>query len=145
MTLCFTTGRADAPIGGATQAIDYRGAALFLLLTILITLLMDQKIVHALGGRNQALAALAFAATLWFFLAQEKKFASPMIDLTLFSKSTFAYGSVGLLLCNIAQGLVTFVAPFYLQDVLKLSPTFIGMMFLAPSILSMVLSPVSGT
>ena len=144
-TLCFTTGRADAPIGGPSQAIDYRGAALFLILTILITLLMDQKIAHALGGRNQALAALAFAATLWFFLAQEKKFPSPMIDLTLFSNRTFAYGSVGLLLCNIAQGLVTFVAPFYLQDVLKLSPTFIGMMFLAPSILSMVLSPVSGT
>jgi MFS family permease len=37
-----------------------------------------------------------------------------------------------------------FVTPFYLQDVLKLSPTFMGIIFLAPSLLSMVLSPVSG-
>jgi len=31
-----------------------------------------------------------------------------------------------------------------LQDVLKLSPSFIGIIFLGPSLLSMVLSPVSG-
>jgi MFS family permease len=47
-------------------------------------------------------------------------------------------------MCCVTQGLVTFVAPFYLQDVLKLSPTFIGIIFLVPSLLSMVLSPVSG-
>jgi MFS family permease len=33
---------------------------------------------------------------------------------------------------------------FYLQDVLRLSPTFMGIIFLVPSLLSMVLSPVSG-
>ena len=67
-----------------------------------------------------------------------------MIDMSFFSVPAYGYGSVGLLLCCITQGLVMFVAPFYLQDVLKLSPTFIGMIFLAPSLLSMVLSPVSG-
>ncbi|MGH7930086.1 MAG: MFS transporter, partial [Candidatus Binatia bacterium] len=56
----------------------------------------------------------------------------------------FGYGSAGLLMCCVTQGLVTFIAPFYLQDVLKLSPTFIGLIFLVPSLLSMVLSPVSG-
>ena len=44
----------------------------------------------------------------------------------------------------ITQGLTTFIAPFYLQDVLKLTPTFIGIIFLIPSLFSMVLSPVSG-
>jgi MFS family permease len=47
-------------------------------------------------------------------------------------------------MCCITQGLVAFVVPFYLQDVLKLSPSFMGVIFLAPSLLSMVLSPVSG-
>jgi MFS family permease len=67
-----------------------------------------------------------------------------MIDLSFFSVPVFGYGSIGLLMCCITQGLVTFVTPFYLQDVLKLSPTFIGIIFLVPSLLSMVLSPVSG-
>jgi MFS family permease len=67
-----------------------------------------------------------------------------MIDLSFFSVPAYGYGSVGLLLCCITQGLVMFIAPFYLQEVLKLSPTFIGIIFLVPSLLSMVLSPVSG-
>ena len=48
---------------------------------------------------------------------------------------------MGLLFCNINQGLTTFITPFYLQEVLKISPTFIGTIFLVPSVLSMVLSP----
>ena len=67
-----------------------------------------------------------------------------MIDLSFFSIPAFGYGSLGLLMCCITQGLTTFVTPFYLQDVLKLSPTFMGIIFLVPSLLSMVLSPVSG-
>jgi MFS family permease len=87
---------------------------------------------------------VAFFGTLWGFFAHERKTPSPMIDLSFFSVPAFGYGSLGLLMCCITQGLVTFVAPFYLQDVLRLSPTFIGIIFLVPSLLSMVLSPVSG-
>ena len=67
-----------------------------------------------------------------------------MINIGIFSMPIFTYGSVGLLLSNINQSLTTFITPFYLQDVLKLSPSFIGVLFLIPSVFSMVLSPVSG-
>ena len=67
-----------------------------------------------------------------------------MLDLSLFSGHAFGYGSIGLLMCCITQGITTFVTPFYLQDVLKLSPSFMGIIFLLPSVLSMVFSPVSG-
>jgi len=105
---------------------------------------MDQKIAEVLGGASQALLGLAFIGMLWGFVAYEKKTPSPMIDLSFFSVPAFGYGSVGLLMCCITQGLTTFVTPFYLQDVLRLSPTFMGIIFLVPSLLSMVLSPVSG-
>ena len=144
MALCYVTGRSVAPSAARHQSIDYRGALLFLGLTILATMLMDQKLGEILGGGNRALLAVIFVATVWGFLSHEKKTPSPMINLSLFSVPAFGYGSVGLLTCCITQGLITFVTPFYLQDVLKLSPTFIGIIFLAPSLLSMVLSPVSG-
>lgn len=144
MALCYVTGRSVAPSAARHQSIDYRGALLFLGLTILATMLMDQKLGEILGGGNRALLAVIFVATVWGFLSHAKKTPSPMINLSLFSVPTFGYGSVGLLTCCITQGLITFVTPFYLQDVLKLSPTFIGIIFLAPSLLSMVLSPVSG-
>ncbi|MGH7796462.1 MAG: MFS transporter [Candidatus Binatia bacterium] len=144
MALCFVTGRSAAPSSERHQAIDYRGALIFLGLTVLVTLLLDQKIAGVVGGGSQALLALLFVGMLWGFISREKKTPSPMINLSFFSVPVFGYGSVGLLMCCITQGLVTFIAPFYLQDVLKLSPTFIGIIFLAPSLLSMVLSPVSG-
>jgi MFS family permease len=143
LALCFVTGR---PVLSSTsrQPIDYPGAAIFLGLTVLVTILLDQKIAEVLAGSSQALLAVAFVAVLCWFVAHEKKTLSPMIDLSFFSLPVFSYGSVGLLMCCITQGLVTFVVPFYLQDVLDLSPTFMGVIFLAPSLFSMVLSPVSG-
>jgi MFS family permease len=144
LALSFMTGRSAASSAARLGAVDYQGTVLFLGLTILATLLLDQKIAAFLGAGNQTLLVLAFAGTLWGFIVHERKSLSPMIDLSFFSVPVFGYGSVGLLICCITQGLVTFVTPFYLQDVLKLSPTFIGIIFLVPSLLSMVLSPVSG-
>ena len=144
MALSAITRRA-APVSIVRpQAIDYLGALLFLGLSILITLLLDQKIARIIGMGSQTLLGLAFIGMLWGFVAQERKTQSPMIDLSFFSVPAFGFGSVGLLICCITQGLTTFVTPFYLQDVLRLSPSFIGLIFLAPSLLSMVLSPVSG-
>jgi MFS family permease len=144
MALCFMTGRSVGPSASRHQPIDYRGASIFLGLTVVVTMLLDQKIAEVLGGISQALLAVAFVGALWGFLAHERKTPSPMIDLSFFAVPAFGYGSVGLLMCCITQGLVTFIAPFYLQEVLKLSPTFMGVIFLVPSLLSMVLSPVSG-
>jgi MFS family permease len=144
LALCFIAGRPGLSAATRRQPVDYRGAAIFLGLTVLVTILLDQKIAEILGGSSQALLAVGFVAVLYWFIAHEKKTSSPMIDLSFFSRTVFGFGSVGLLMCCITQGLVTFVVPFYLQDVLNLSPTFMGVIFLAPSLLSMVLSPVSG-
>jgi len=144
MALSTITGRAVASPAARTRSIDWWGALLFLGLSILVTMLLDQKIAQVMGTGSQTLLALAFVGMLWSFIAQEKKIQSPMIDLSFFSVPAFGFGSLGLLMCCITQGLTTFVTPFYLQDVLKLSPSFIGLIFLAPSLLSMVLSPVSG-
>ena len=144
MALCFVTGRLVAESAGRSRSVDYGGALLLFGLTILATLLLDQKIAAVAGAGYQALLALAFAGMLWGFIFQEKKSSSPILNLSFFSVPVFGYGSAGLLICCITQGLVTFVTPFYLQDVLALSPTFIGIIFLVPSIVSMALSPVAG-
>jgi len=144
MVLCLTTGSSNGSSAERRPSIDYGGALLFLGLTVLVTMIMDQKITEVLGEGIRVLLALAFAGVLWVFLAHEKRISSPMIDLSFFSVRVFGFGSVGLLVSCITQGLTTFVTPFYLQDVLKLSPTQMGGIFLVPSVLSMVLSPVSG-
>jgi predicted MFS family arabinose efflux permease len=142
--MTMMTGRAATAERSEPQAIDYRGALLLFAMTILATLLLDQKVAQLVGAGNQLLLGLIFLAALWLFLGHEKRTPSPLINLSVFSVKVFGYGSVGLLFCNINQGLATFVTPFYLQEVLKISPTFMGTIFLVPSVLSLVLSPVSG-
>ena len=142
--MTMMTGRALSAEPANPQPIDYRGALLLIALTVMATLLLDQKVAQLVGGTNQIVLGLVFVLALWLFLRHEKAVQSPLINLSIFSVKVFGYGSVGLLFCNINQGLSIFITPFYLQEVLKISPTFIGTIFLVPSVLSMVISPVSG-
>ena len=145
IALTIMTGRSIAASTARDRSVDYVGALLFLVLTVLLTMLLDQKMAAVIGMDNKAFLALALAGTLWGFLSHEKKIPSPMIDLSFFSIPAFGYGAIGLLMACITQGLIAFVTPFYLQEVLKLSPTFMGILFLVPAVLNMALAPVSGS
>jgi MFS family permease len=142
--MCVWTGRVTAAETAGRQAIDYLGAALLFGLTIFATLLLDQKVAEVIGSGNRLALGVVLVMAVVFFIRHEKRQASPLISLAVFSEKIFGYGSVGLLICNINQGLNTFITPFYLQEVLRVSPSFIGAIFLVPSLLSMVLSPLSG-
>jgi MFS family permease len=142
--ISLMAGRFAVKSGVRSGSVDYLGALLFFGLTVLATMLLDQKIAVVIGAANQALFALTFVGLLWSFIYHEKKTPSPMIHLNFFSTRVFGYGSLGLLMACITQGLTMFITPFYLQDVLNLSPTFIGIIFLVPSLFSMVMAPVSG-
>ncbi|HEY7320230.1 MAG TPA: MFS transporter [Candidatus Binatia bacterium] len=144
LALSLMAGRSVAESGVRSRSVDYLGALLFFTLTIVVTMFLDQKIAVVIGPVNQALLFLTFVGLLWGFVCHEKKTPSPMIDLNFFSTRVFGYGSLGLFMACITQGLTLFVTPFYLQDVLNLSPTFMGVIFLVPSLLSMILAPVSG-
>lgn len=144
LLFCVINGRSAAPPPAGQREIDYRGAFLFIVLTVIATLLFDQKIAQALGARQEIILGLVFVWLSWIFIRHEKRVAQPMINIGIFAQPIFSYGTVGLLLSNINQSMATFIAPFYLQDVLKLSPSFIGALFLIPSIFSLVPSPVSG-
>src|SRR3990172_11108948 len=56
----------------------------------------------------------------------------------------FTYSVISLLILSINRGLVGFLMPFYLQDVLRMTPSFMGIMFLAPPIFTVTLSTVGG-
>jgi EmrB/QacA subfamily drug resistance transporter len=144
VVLTYMVGRSGAVTARHSSPVDYVGAFLFLLLTVLLTMLLDQRLAQVMGMSNRALLALVLAGTLWGFISHEKQISSPMIDLSFFAIPNFGYGAIGLLMACVTQGLTTFVTPFYLQDILRLSPTFMGILFLAQSVLNMAFAPVSG-
>ena len=56
----------------------------------------------------------------------------------------FTFSVVSLLLVATATSMATFLMPFYLQDVLRLSPSFMGLVFLAAPVFTIACANVSG-
>lgn len=146
IALTYTSFDSDGrPIAARRRPpVDYPGTLLFMGLTAILTLLLDHKAGQALGAGNTGLLAFALVGTLWGFLLHEKKSLNPMMDLSLFRIRTFTLSNVGLIASTMTHGLIGFTMPFYLQDILHISPSFMGLIFLLPSIFTITLATVSG-
>lgn len=125
-------------------SVDYVGAVLLILLMGMLALLLDRKALEVFGVEDKSVLTIAFAGTLWGFLAHEKKSPSPMMNLALFKIGMFTYSIISLVTLSITRGLVGFLLPFYLQEILHISPSLMGIMFLAPPIFTVTLAPVGG-
>jgi len=88
--------------------------------------------------------ALVFAATVVGFVVHETRATDPVVNLSLFRIRMFTFSVVSLLLVATATSMATFLMPFYLQDVLRLSPSFMGLVFLAAPVFTIACANVSG-
>lgn len=126
------------------QRFDYWGA--LLLLVSLFSLLMALSLGQEKGYGSPVILGLfgLFLVALALFLKVEQKAAEPMIDLNLFRSGWFSI--------NLVTGFMTFVAsagtvlllPFFLQDILALSPRAAGLLMAINPIAIGVMAPISG-
>src|SRR5207249_10445045 len=56
----------------------------------------------------------------------------------------FVFSVLSLLVFAITSSVLTFLLPFYLQDVLHHSPSFIGLLFLSAPVLTISLAALAG-
>jgi MFS family permease len=125
-------------------SIDYLGATLLIALTVLLTLLLDPRSAQTLGAERAGVMALVFVATLVGFLAHERRAVSPVVNLELFRIRMFTFSILSLLLIATTISILSFLMPFYIQDVLHFSPSFMGLIFLAAPVFTICLATVSG-
>lgn len=134
--------RITAPHG--TGSIDYLGAALLFALTTALVFIFDRRTHQIIGGSTKLFLAGGFVASLAAFLGHESRARTPFVNLDLFKIRRFSFSVASLLVVSICYALTGFLLPFYLQDVLRLTPTQIGLLFMAPSVLTVALAPMSG-
>ena len=106
---------------------------------------IDHRIMEA-ARTGDALCYLSPASSSFLagFLYREMTCASPILDLSLFRIRMFSLSSLSLLLVGVAQVMIGFMLPFYLQDILHLKPSFIGLLFISAPIFTVSLSPLVG-
>jgi Na+/melibiose symporter-like transporter len=124
--------------------IDYVGAFLLIGATVALVSCIDHRIMESLTAPIRIVLVVGFALLLVGFLYREYTTPSPILDLSLFRIRMFTLSALALLLVGVSQVMIGFVLPFYLQDVLHLTPTFIGFLFVSAPIFTVTLSPFVG-
>jgi MFS family permease len=125
-------------------SIDYLGAALLFAITSTLVFIFDRRTHEIVGGSIKLLLVAVFLGSLIGFLVHESRARYPFVNLALFKIRRFSFSVISLLIIAMGYSLTGFLMPFYLQGVLHLSPTKIGILFMAPSILTVALAPLSG-
>jgi EmrB/QacA subfamily drug resistance transporter len=129
---------------GRSQSIDYLGGVLLIAATGALIAVIDHRIMEAFAPAMRLGLVIVLALLVTGFVYRERITRSPILDLSLFKIRMFTLSSLALLLVGIAQVMIGFVLPFYLQDVLRLTPTFIGLLFISAPIFTVTLSPLVG-
>ncbi len=143
LTAMRARGRRVAP-SGRPPAVDYVGATLLVVLTMALTLLVDRRSAEAIGVGQTSVMTVVFGLTLVGFLVHERRAVNPVVNLALFRIRMFVFSVLSLLVFAITSSVLTFLLPFYLQDVLHHSPSFIGLLFLSAPVLTISLAALAG-
>jgi EmrB/QacA subfamily drug resistance transporter len=141
LTVVRARGHRSVPVA-PPPPVDWIGAAFLVVLTILLTLTLDPRSAEAVGAGRVSL--LAFVVGLAGFLAYERRTAHPVVNLALFRIRMFVFSVLSLLLFATTSSLLTFLLPFYIQDVLHRSPSFMGLLFLSAPVLTIALAVLAG-
>lgn len=128
----------------ADRSIDYLGALLLVAATGSLIAAVDHRVMESLIWPWKIALIAGFCGSFGGFLYRESTIKSPILDLSLFRIRMFSLSALALMLVGIAQVMLGFVLPFYLQDILKLKPSFIGLMFISAPIFTVTLSPLVG-
>jgi EmrB/QacA subfamily drug resistance transporter len=142
LTALRARGRRRAPV--ERSPVDYVGAALLVVLTVVLTLLVDQRSAEAIGVGQKSVMIVAFALGLAGFLVHERRAVNPVVNLALFRIRMFGFSVLSLLVFAITSSVLAFLLPFYIQDVLHHSPSFMGLLFLGAPVLTISLAPLAG-
>jgi EmrB/QacA subfamily drug resistance transporter len=125
-------------------AIDYLGAALLIVLTVVLALLLDRRSAGAIGAGRAGVMASILAAGLVGFVVHERRARRPVVNLALFRIRMFTFSALSLLIVSTVTSVIALLLPFYMQDVLHESPSFMGVVFLFAPIFTISLAPLVG-
>ena len=123
---------------------DWLGAAMSTAALVTFLLVMTNGYRAGWGSPPIVAAMLAFAGFIGTFIWWELRTPAPMLDLRLFRSRVFALGVVASFLSFLGTSSVRFLMPFYLQGVMGLRPSQVGLVLLPTAVTMTIMGPVAG-
>ena len=126
-------------------SVDIPGAILLLLTNGLFIYAID--LLPRLGWRHPTflLTLLLSLVAMAFLLIVESKARTPILILSMFRSRLFSAGILSLFLITASLSAINFLLPFYLQNLLGYSPSQMGWIIIADSLIIMFMAPIAGT
>jgi EmrB/QacA subfamily drug resistance transporter len=114
--------------------------AALLLILLPLNISDDAKISPALFAGLLGAGVLLIAV----FIMLELKLKYPMLNVRLFKNRVFAASNGAALFIYMAQFVLVFLSPFYLQTLRHFAPDFAGLLYLPMPLATLCIAPVSG-
>ncbi|WP_125152054.1 MFS transporter [Clostridium rectalis] len=126
------------------QRIDFLGAILFFIFTVLIfsAMIIGQQIGYS--NRFIILSFIVSIISFIGFIMVQKKVEEPLLDLSIFKNRVFSTNILCAFISFTALSCVNIIHPFYLQDVLKITPGKAGIIMMIYPITLSLIAPLSG-
>lgn len=124
--------------------MDWPGSATMVLSLIFIILFLVE-LSSSLSWSWSAGACLfiSLISALVFFIV-ERRSPNPLLDLSIFRNFGFSLPNVATVCFYMALFMVNLLAPFYFEEVMGMTPSRVGLVFLIAPIVMIIASPVSG-
>jgi len=132
------------PSQRSSAPLDWPGAVAWAAALILFSLALTHAMAPEWSGAWILLLALAGSCSLACFLRIEKTVLHPLLALALFRDRAFSMAMISAVLSFVLLFAVILLMPFYLDRILGLPPSRIGLVMLAVPSSIMVVSPVAG-
>ncbi|NJD03525.1 MAG: MFS transporter [Ruminiclostridium sp.] len=126
------------------ESFDFMGALTFT--AGMVSLLLGINNGEAWGWTSfPVLLSLTMGlGLLSLFVITERRVQHPLIDLSLFRNRPFLMGNLSGWLSFVAMFANTMLLPFYLQEILKYSPSQVGLLMTVFPVMMAVIAPLSG-
>lgn len=140
LTLYVTAHRLEGEWAGAKgESFDVRGSVVYGI-SLTAVILGFSILPDPLGALVTGLGTLGVVV----FILLERRLASPVLNMRLFSSRTFAFSNVAALINYSATFAVSFLMALYLEYVKGFSPERAGLILISQPIVMAVVSPLSG-
>lgn len=129
---------------GVDEKLDVLGAVLFG--TSMILLFGALTLGNDIGYDNMGIIISFIVAIILFvlFIKVERKVSDPLLKLDIFSNSLFSLSIFCAFISFVSISCSNIILPFYLEYVMKLTPSITGFLMMVSPIILAVIAPLSG-
>jgi EmrB/QacA subfamily drug resistance transporter len=125
-------------------SVDFPGAILLMITCSLLIYAMNQ--LPHVGWQDPSVIKMLglFVVSLALFIAVELRARIPILDFALFKNRLFTASMFSLFFITSTQSAISFLMPFYLQNILHFTPTQMGWLLVANSVVIVMVAPLAG-